>query len=127
LANAKCNLQTTPFMTLHYSVDAFDTSGDAADALADGFLDKLAKDEGLTGASSQNLPNTLYTATTTACDVSAVKALTYWERGQFVVTAEITIPTEGKNLADRYLAEVVGMQIYERALSDVLRREIRLS
>jgi hypothetical protein len=54
-------------------------------------------------------------------------ALTYWQRGHFIATVEILIPTSSETGAflDRILAEFVGLRIYEPLLSSVLRREAR--
>jgi hypothetical protein len=81
---------------------------------------------GLTeSADSDVLPNPVYTAEVSVCDSPATRALTFWQRGRFVITAEVTYPADAPFDADLMLSEFVGLSVYERALADVLRREIR--
>jgi cyclophilin family peptidyl-prolyl cis-trans isomerase len=119
-----CNLAEYPFMSLQYTLDAFASRQDAAAAVAGEAFGQLLVDQGFTDVTeSALLPYPIYSATTTACDTPAVRAITYWQRGHFVATIAVVIPTEGQAFADRWLTEIAG-RIFERELSDALRREI---
>jgi len=127
VTNAKCDLTNAGFMSVEYTLDSYASPEDAAAALADTDFEQLPVQNGFTSAKSDNLTYPLFTETTTECDVSALHAMTYWQRGHFVATAEITVPADS-NIAqspDLALLQGVGMQIYEPILSDVLKREIR--
>ena len=128
VVNAKCDLTNAGFMSVGYTLDAYASSEDAAAALADTELEQLSLQNGFTeSAKSEKLTYPLFKETTTECDVSALRAMTYWQRGHFIATVEITVPADS-NVAqspDLALLQGVGMQIYEPILSDVLKREIR--
>ncbi|MEO8607087.1 MAG: peptidylprolyl isomerase [Chloroflexota bacterium] len=127
VVNAKCDLKGAGFMSVEYTLDSYKSPEDAAAALADANLEQLAVQNGFTSAKSDNLAYPLFTETTTECDTPALHAMTYWQRGHFVATAEITVPADS-NVAqspDLALLQGVGMQIYEPILADVLKREIR--
>ena len=66
-----------------------------------------------------------YTAATQACDGEATHILTHWQRGRFVVTLEGVVPNQFVEVGDLIVSEIVGMQIFEFLLTDVLRAEIR--
>ena len=77
-------------------------------------------------AASENLDYPLFTENTTACDVPAVRTMTYWQRGRFIATAEIVAPTDSSITQTPDLSLTQGVAIiYEPILADVLRREIR--
>jgi cyclophilin family peptidyl-prolyl cis-trans isomerase len=119
-----CNLTEFQFMSLQYTLDAFASREDAAAAVADPVFGQLLVDQGFSeGAESGVLPNPMYSASTTACETPAVQAVTYWQRGHYVATIAVTIPTEGQEFADLWLTEIAG-RIFERELTDALRREI---
>jgi len=128
VTNATCDLAATPFIAIAYTLDAYASAQDAAAALADAELEQLALQNGYSeSAVSDNLGYPFYTETTTACDVAAVHYMTYWQRGRFIATAEITAPADSTIIEtpDLSLSQGVGMQIYEPILADVLKREIR--
>jgi cyclophilin family peptidyl-prolyl cis-trans isomerase len=119
-----CNLNEFPFMSLRYTLDSFASREDAQAAVEDGFYAQLLEGQGLTAVTESDvLPNPMYSATTTACETEAVEAVTYWQRGHFVATIAVVIPVEGQEFADLWLTEVAG-RIFERELSDALRREL---
>jgi cyclophilin family peptidyl-prolyl cis-trans isomerase len=127
VVNSSCDLTKAGFMSVEYTLDSYASPEDAAAALADADFEQLPVQAGFTSAKSDNLTSPLFTETTTECDVSALHALTYWQRGHFIATAEITVPADS-NVAqspDLALLQGVGMQIYEPMLADVLKREIR--
>lgn len=121
-----CDLTQFPFMPLRYTLDSFATAEDAAAALTDGAYSQVLTDQGFAVAETPSavLPNPVHTAEITACESTpAVEAITYWQRGHFVATVSTIIPVESAELADQWLSQV-GL-IFERELTDVLRREIR--
>jgi cyclophilin family peptidyl-prolyl cis-trans isomerase len=119
-----CDMTQYPFMTLRYTIDSFATPEDAAAALADGAFSQVLTDQGFTDVTeSDTLPYPVHTTTLTACDTPAVEAVTYWQRGHFVVTVDAVIPADSADFADEWLSQV-GL-IFERELTDALRREIR--
>ena len=127
VVNAKCDLTNAGFMSVEYTLDSYASPEDASAALADTEFEQLPVQNGFTSAKSDNLTYPLFTETTTECDVSALHAMTYWQRGHFIATVEITVPADS-NVAqspDLALLQGVGMQIYEPILADVLKREIR--
>lgn len=122
-----CSLAEIPFMRVGYALDAFATPADAAAALADvAMIDELVTAEGFSaGTQSELLPNAYYTANTSACDMEAIAAVTYWQRGRFVARLIVVTPIESPLAPDAWLYEVVGLRLYEPVLTDILRREIR--
>jgi cyclophilin family peptidyl-prolyl cis-trans isomerase len=126
--NTACDLTSVQFMSVGYALDAFASPDDAAAALADPTMAQLPPANGFTTSQvSENLPYPYYTAEVTACDQPATRALTYYQRGTFVVTVEITIPSgsQGSDVLDRVLTEFVAQAIFEPFLADVLYRDIR--
>ena len=68
---------------------------------------------------------TVFTREATACDTPVVTGRPYWQRGHFVVTVQISLPTSLDAPINLVLSNFVGQQIYERILSDILRPEMR--
>src|SRR5690606_38617282 len=95
-----CDLEVFPAMTLRYTLDRFATPEDAAAALDDAALADAASAEDLSAAESEFLDNPYYSAPTTACEQDATRAVTHWQRGSFVVTAEVVAPTAGQITPD---------------------------
>jgi cyclophilin family peptidyl-prolyl cis-trans isomerase len=120
-----CNLTEYPFMSLGYSLDAYASAVDAAAALSDEYASQLPVDLGFSDVTTpETLPNAMYSTTSAACDVPATQAITQWQRGHYIATLEAVIPADSEFGADLWLSEAAG-QIFERQLSDVLRRELR--
>jgi hypothetical protein len=111
-------------MAISYTLDRFDTPEDAAAALNDGFLDQLETASGFTKTTVDSLDYPLYTQTNTTCEVDATQALTFWQRGHFVVTAQVTFPNSSQATAEMWLSRLVGI-VYEGIFSDALQREMR--
>jgi cyclophilin family peptidyl-prolyl cis-trans isomerase len=127
VANTSCDLTTSPFVSIAYTLDAYASPEDAAAALADEELEQITLQNGFTeSAASENLEYPLFTEITTACDVAAVRTMTYWQRGRFIASAEVIAPADSPILqtSDRLLSQGVA-SFYESILADVLRREIR--
>ena len=120
-----CDMTSLPAMQLTYTLDRFATVEDATAALNDPALAELATADGLTAGESEFLANPVYTAATTACEQDAVRGVTHWQRGHFLVTAEVVVPPDSQITPDLWLSEVVGTRMYEPVLASVLRREVR--
>jgi len=120
-----CDMESLPAMQLIYTLDRFATAEDAAAALADPALTELTTAQGLIAGESEFLDNPVYTAETTACDQDAVRGVTHWQRGHFLVTAEAVVPPDSQITPDLWLSEVVGTRMYEPVLAGILRREVR--
>ncbi len=119
-----CDLTQFPFMTLRYTIDSFATPEDAAAALADGAFSQVLTDLGFADVTeSEALPNPVHSITLTACESPAVEVVTYWQRGHYIATVGAVLPAESLEVADQWLLQV-GL-IFERELSDALRRELR--
>jgi cyclophilin family peptidyl-prolyl cis-trans isomerase len=123
--NAACDLDNIAFVSVSYNLDSYPTNADAAAALADSALSELTTALGFTDRGAGDTGLTVFTRNETACDIEVQTARTYWQRGHFVATAEITIPADVDVPLDRVLASFVGQQVYEQILSDILRPEIR--
>ena len=124
LTNAQCDMQTVPYMAISYTLDRFDTPEDADAALQDGLLQKMETASGYTETAFPELSYPAYTQAQKACDADATLAVTFWQRGHFVVTAQALFPTSSQATADRWLRDLVGIS-YENIFSDVLRPEMR--
>lgn len=128
--NKACDVNSVQFINISYTMDAFATIDDATAALAD-----TEAQTAITAAlgfgepqTSETLSHPYATQTVNACDQDAIHARTSWQRGRFVVTAEVIIPASDPTIADvvdRILLEYVGLNIFEPLLSDVLYRDIR--
>jgi cyclophilin family peptidyl-prolyl cis-trans isomerase len=126
ITNTACDVTSFPFISVSYTLDAFETREDATAALTDEALPALTTGQGFAeGEVVESLDNELYSASIQSCDVEAVRARTYWQRGHYVVTAEVVVPADSPYTADVWLSQFVGLQVFEPALAAVLRPEIR--
>ncbi len=129
LNNKACDMNTVPFMSASYTLDKFTSAEDAAGALDDGVFEQLAWDKGFGDPQvSENLSEPYFKQDVTACDQPAVYALTYWQRGAFVATVEITVPSSATDVVDNIdfvLSQNMGLRLFEPFLSDILYRDIR--
>ncbi len=130
LKNQTCDLSGVTFMELRYSLDAFASREQATAALMDGFLADLAQARGFTITEAQdttNLSQPVYIQSTRACNKNAVHGITYWQRGRFIVTAEVISQTgSGNNIqTPAFWLRGIVQFVFENALSDVLRAELR--
>jgi hypothetical protein len=124
--NTACDLQTYPFINIGYTLDKFATREDATAALESGVMQAALTDAGFTEADTETLTNPVYTQPDTTCEgIEATRAITHWQRGRYVVTAEITVPDDSEATPDQWLSEVVGLRLYEPVLASVLRSELR--
>ncbi len=128
--NKTCDLNTVQFISVSYTMDAFATVDDASAALAD----EDAQTQISAGLgfgepkTSEVLPHPYAVQTTNACDQDAIQARASWQRGRFVVTAEVLIPASDPtvvDILDRILLEFVGLNVFEPLLTEVLYRDIR--
>jgi peptidyl-prolyl cis-trans isomerase B (cyclophilin B) len=125
IQNTSCDLDAAPYMQISYALDSFPTPADATAALADATLGELAIARGFTAAEPAALLRyTLYTQSATVCEREATHALTYWQRGRYVVTAEAIFPSDSPATADMWLARFVG-PIMETYFGAVLVKEVR--
>ncbi|NWG18535.1 MAG: peptidylprolyl isomerase [Chloroflexi bacterium] len=127
VTNVGCDLENIVFGLVGYTLDSFADSTAAAAALADPALAERLTAEGYVSQDSAELTFPLFTRTDTACDKEMVRGLTFWQRGHFIATAEITIPADNPNVEflDQALVQFVGIRIYEPVLAEILRPEIR--
>ena len=126
IVNIACDLDQIVFISIGYSLDAFATREDAAAALNDEALTALTLDMGYEATEPGDTGQTVFSKTDTICDTEAISARTYWQRGRFVATLDLVVPNQPDlPPLDLLLSSFVGQQVYERALTDVLRPEIR--
>lgn len=119
-----CNLDSLPVMQLRYTLDSFATEEDASAALADTALADLTTAQGLELTENERM-DAYYSGPATACEMEAVRGVSHYQRGHFLVTVEVVAPVDGPIAADLWASEIVGRQLFEPALSSVLRGEIR--
>lgn len=122
-----CDLSEIPFMTVGYELETYASAADATAAIENtDFIAELRAAQGFTeSVEAEEVPNTVYTGTTTMCDTTATMAVTQLQRGRYVANVSVTIPTESQLTPAQWLREVVSLRLYEPILADVLRREIR--
>jgi cyclophilin family peptidyl-prolyl cis-trans isomerase len=126
ITNVDCDLETAPYTAIGYTLDVYASREDASAALEDGFYQQLATEAGMTEADAPSEPPyPVFTETVTECDTELTRALTHWQRGRYVITAEATYADVVEAGPDIWLTQLVGTLIYERLFSDVLRTEIR--
>ncbi|RMF80210.1 MAG: peptidylprolyl isomerase [Chloroflexi bacterium] len=127
ISNVPCDPTQIPFFNIAYHVDAFASAEDAAAALESGIYTDAASAAGFTAVTEVDPSVTfdVYQTNTTACGEDATHTITFWQRGRFVATAEVILPADTRAPAELWLDQVVGFAIYERALSDVFRAELR--
>ena len=125
ILNPACDLENIAFTSVGYMLDAYATPEDAAAALSDPVVGEVMAARGFTEEEAGETDLTVYSTTGTECDTDVITAVTQWQRGRFVATAEITLPSEVPVPLDLVLSSFVGQQIFERLVSDVLRPEIR--
>lgn len=124
ISNAECNVDTVPYLAIGYMLDRFETPEDATAALEDGFFGELALANGYTETVIEGLDYPVYSRSSSACDTPVTDAITFWQRGHFVATAQVLFPADSPASADRWLRDLVGIS-YESIFSDPLRREMR--
>lgn len=124
IANPTCDVNL-PFTSMRYTLNVFETAEDAAAAESDDFTaaypTALGFDE---GTESPYLSNRLYTQPVTECEREGVRALSYWQRGRFLATIEITVAPDQAEVADLYLTDIAAAQLFEYLAGDVLQREL---
>ncbi len=126
IVNFTCDLEQIAFIRIGYALDAFASPADASAALNDEALTILTLDLGFEANAPGETGLTVFSQNETVCDTDVVNARTYWQRGRYVATLDITVPnTPELPPLDLLLSSFVGQQVYERALTDVLRAEIR--
>lgn len=126
--NKACDLETVQFISIGYSLDAFASREDAAAVLADPAMAELPLTLGYTESpTATSLAYPVYTTNVTACDQPAVHAMTFYQRGSFIATVEVTLPASAPAVGqlDRVLSEYVAQQIYESFLASVLFWDIQ--
>lgn len=125
--NKACDLEGVQFISATYSLDSFASRDDATAAINDPAMAQIYVDSGFVSSPSENLSQPYFTTTVTACDQQATRAVTYYQRGSFIATAEIVIPAgaQGSEQLDRVLSEFVAQRIFEPFLSGVLFWDIR--
>ncbi len=125
--NTSCQLADAPFLTVHYTMDVFASREDATAVIAtaaspDGVLYRAQTEAGLAVLEAETaLPYPVFIGTTQGCDQEMTRAITYWQRGNYVITAEAVYPISSQATADVWLQQLVGVQIFERLFADVLR------
>jgi cyclophilin family peptidyl-prolyl cis-trans isomerase len=124
ITNADCDLESIPYMAIGITLDRFATPEDAAAALTGDLYTQIAEVSGYAATEVEGMDFPVYTQPRTACEVAATDAITMWQRGHFVVTAQALFPAESLASADRWLSELVGIS-YESLFSDILRPELR--
>ncbi len=124
LTNVQCDTQSVPYIAIGYTLDRFDTPDDAAAALNDGFLDKIEQVSGFKSTPVDGLDYPVYTRAQSVCNTDATEAITFWQRGHFVATAEVVFPASSTIAPNRWLVELVGTSVFERIFSPVLRPEM---
>src|SRR5690606_26236222 len=110
-----------------YTLDAYESAADAANALADEDLSTIVLADGFTdSAIPEGYTTPLYTAPAEACgSEDGVRALIHWQRGRYVITAEAVLPPELPEETDVILTDVVGLRIFEQLFAPVLIQEMR--
>lgn len=127
LVNGNCDMTNVAFTSIRYTLDAFASADDAANALGDPFMAEWLVSEGFNEPTeSENAGLLLYTREVNECNQTAITGLAQWQRGRFIATVQVTLPASSEDLPflDLWIDQVVGRQVYENQLSDVLRPEI---
>lgn len=112
------------FWSIGYTVDAFATAADAGAALADGGLFDLPTADGYSAAAIPALANPLFTRSENACDVPSRHAISHFQRGRFIVAAEVVQPEAQEGSVDQWLIHLVGGEVYETLLRDIFAAEL---
>ncbi|MBA3870349.1 MAG: peptidylprolyl isomerase [Anaerolineae bacterium] len=127
--NKACDITQIQFYSTTYSLDAYASAKDAAAAIADPAMEKIALESGFTDkVVSPELTFPYFTAKETVCEKPVIHAMTYWRRGNFVVTAQVIWPADaqqGADVLDKVLGQFVGERLYEPLLSTVLYTDIQ--
>lgn len=126
IVSAECDLEASPITAIGYALDVFASREDAAAVLADGLLQQIPIENGMSQLDdSAAAPYPVFTETATTCDTEVLRTLTHWQRGRYVVTTEVTYASSVPASPDAVLTQFVGTVFYEPLFSDVLRAEIR--
>lgn len=123
--NFTCDMTNLDFFSIGYTIDAFASPNDAAAVLADENFPQTQVLAGLAGPQSNpGLPNPYYSGSVTVCDTAAVRNVTHYLRGGYLITVEATLPPESSGLQalDQVFGSVLGT--YESLLGDLYYRDI---
>lgn len=126
VVNNSCVVDAPPYyLQMTYTLDAFATPADATAALADATLAEVTAARGFSQPTTvQTLRYPVYTQPTSLCDIDAIHAVTHWQRGRYVVTAEVIYPANTNVPADLWLSRLVP-SVMENVFADVLVKEVR--
>ncbi len=128
LENTGCDRETIGFLAAGYTLDLYASPADASAAIADPAMAQFQTERGYDqSVTSTLLPAPVFFREVTVCDAPAINAVSYWQRGAFVATAEVTLPrnSNGVDSLDRVLLEFTGGQIYEPLLADIFYWDIQ--
>jgi len=125
LNNPTCNMDNAGFMTMSYTVDAYDSREDAAAAFADPFWGTVPAALGVPAAAeSTELGQTLYSGSAQACNQTATRGLAVYNYGRYIITVDATVPANSQAAPDVWIGRFANI-FFGRGLSDVLRAELR--
>jgi cyclophilin family peptidyl-prolyl cis-trans isomerase len=125
LSNQTCNMETIPFMTMSYTIDAFASVEDAEAAFNDPFLQTVPGALGYPNVSTPaGLGGTMYSNATTACNSNADTAMTFYRYGRYIVSAQVTVPQGGQSTPDAWISQLTNI-FFGRGLSQVFRAGLR--
>lgn len=124
--NEVCDLTNPPFMRVKYTLHTFTSFDDASNVIADDFLvDFITNGSEYAESEGEILTHPMYMIETTACNQDAMRVVTFWQRGRSVAVAEVLLPIDDAAEAESWLHQVIGIQVYEFLLTDLLTPEIR--
>jgi hypothetical protein len=124
--NDTCDTTSIPLMRVKYTLHAFSSRADATNVIADAYLvDFSTNGNDYTSVEGEILANPIYYVDSNACSTTAMRVITFWQRGRFVALAEAILPLTEVANAEAWLNQVVGTQVYEYLLTDLLVPEIR--
>ncbi|CAG1770769.1 partial putative peptidyl-prolyl cis-trans isomerase, partial [uncultured bacterium] len=108
IVSAECDLEASPITAIGYALDVFASREDAAAVLADGLLQQIPIENGMSqldDSAAASYP--VFTETATTCDTEVLRTLTHWQRGRYVVTTEVTYASSVPASPDAVLPQFV--------------------
>ncbi|MGJ3239782.1 MAG: peptidylprolyl isomerase [Anaerolineae bacterium] len=129
LNNADCNPDYF-FNAMSYSVDAFASSADASDALADGFLTEYYTTTDYTVIETPDFVNyQAYRSSLELCNAEGIVIAVELQRGRYIANVSVVFAADMlDNFNEAQLATVAASnvaQLLEFGLADVYRAELR--
>ncbi|NUQ02905.1 MAG: peptidylprolyl isomerase [Anaerolineae bacterium] len=125
VTNATCDLASAGFMAISYGLDRFASPEEAAAALAEGWYEQSYIDQGFAASAEEGTTAPMLTRTRTVCEVDAIDAVMFLQRGRAVAIVSATVPAGDDVPLALLLQQGVAQNTYEYLFAAQIRTELK--